>query len=386
MRIGACTAALSLFGILFLSMFAFSGTAEGESTWSPPVRISSGVYGIADLYVGSTDEYVLTWQYSEGPVYLFRSPDSGASWDLASDVFGFSIWGAWPGMCAYNDSTNDVIIVVAAELVAKSTDSGNSFVELSPIPSFPDGGWWTSMAVGTNASWYGGVPDDDIYVWGTHYIVSTGTYRVGFTKSTDGGANWSTPINVCALDSYYPAVVSDESRIYMTYGMYGVLSNNQFDVHLRVSDDWGATWSSDMMLIDAVETEFYLGWQLQLFGPSQAIMTMMHRFSNSPSDIISTDVEYGLLDLVALDYTKIGNFSDPEAIIGYGVSGYLRNDGRFSIAFIDNNFDGTSNLIYATSWDSGLVQAVVPEFGMLMLPILGTAALAIAAIRLTRRR
>ncbi len=361
--------AFLLVSFMVLSALGLSQPAGGDAapTWSAPVTVTTGIYGNPYLVIGQNYEYLMAWQYPAGSVQLFRSADQGASWQLTKDVFGGGVWGAWPAMCGYRNGSNDELIVVAGggtgsyvARVAVSSNNGNTFTAMTPLPAFANGGWWTSMAVGTRASWFGAAPDHDIFVWGTHYV--SGNFYIAFTKSTDGGRSWSVPVDICGTtkESYCPATISDGSRLYLTYSVYGSLNKTSFDRYIIYSNDWGATWSNAAVLLKANTYEFYRGFNMQLLDSTHAIVTMVHWTTSADlGTVLSSEAEYGLLNLTSLAFNRTGAFSNPSYIIGVGVTGWLEESGRFSIAFIKHTGSSDDPLI-VTTWDSGLPDLVYP--------------------------
>ena len=347
-------ASFSLFAMISASLFVTTtAVTANPASWSPRVTVAQGVFGVSDLYIGQNNEYVLTWDYPAGPVYIMLSEDCGATW-TQKDVFGFSIYGAWPAMCGYENGSQDELIIVAADHVAISRNSGDTFERLTDLPMIST--FWTSMAVGTKASWFGG-QGNEIFVAGTPD--DWNSYHVALVKSADGGRTWGAPIypaGSTGQNTYWPNMVSDGSRICLVYSILnnvGPREQEDFDLHVRYSDDWGATWSDDIMLSDAPTGEHRVSWQMQYVGGHKAILTFMDQIFGPGSTIITAGVSYGYLDTTNLTYTEVGLYSDG-GWIGYGVSGVLQEDGRFSVAYVENVPPSGSNLYYTSSYDTGL--------------------------------
>ena len=102
----------------------------------------------------------------------------------------------------------------------------------------------------------------------TTSIVSNGfNLDVYFSKSTDDGANWTTPvvINTDAAtpgDQIFPWIeVDQQSRIHMTfYDSRGVVQNDTasvgfFDAYYSYSDDAGATWTEIKLTTAPMRTD-----------------------------------------------------------------------------------------------------------------------------------
>jgi Neuraminidase (sialidase) len=80
---------------------------------------------------------------------------------------------------------------------------------------------------------------DEIYV----VYINLNPRDIFFTRSLDGGATWSTPLNLSDNpgDSVRPSIaVSTEGKIYVAWGDN---TDGKYDVFLRSSTDAGASWS-----------------------------------------------------------------------------------------------------------------------------------------------
>ncbi len=328
-----------------LSAQSLSQPAKDEQTWTVK-EISNGMWAEADLFIGLHYEYICTWDYPSGAVYLMRSADHWANWSMV-DVFGAKIYGAWPGMCGYTNGSNDELIVVGGSWVAISRDNGSTFQRLSDIPFYGVGN-----EVGTNASWFGKTPDNDIYVAG---IAGVGGSSIAFVKSSDGGSTWTNGAFPCKGTSYWPAMVSDGSRLCMVYGVLqgSTWGNEDYDLHVIYSDDWGVSWSDDEMLVDAHTGRHCVAFQMQYVGNHIAVLTFADQHFAPDSTIQEAFVNFGYLDMQKLKYDSVGRYSDG-GWIGYGVAGVLQRDGTFSIAHVENVKSGGSSLFYVKSDNSGL--------------------------------
>ena len=117
-------------------------------------------------------------------------------------------------------------------LVTKSTDGGMTFG--APVD--------ISRNIGTSSSPQFAVSGNDVYVvW---QAKTTGKYQIIFAKSTDGGATFSTPANISnnSGDSSYPKIVASGNNIYVTWSF--TVTKKDYDVLFTKSTDGGATFTT----------------------------------------------------------------------------------------------------------------------------------------------
>jgi hypothetical protein len=116
--------------------------------------------------------------------------------------------------------------------VTKSTDSGMTFG--TPVD--------VSRNIGSSSSPQFAVSGNDVYVvW---QAKTTGKYQIIFAKSTDGGATFSAPVNISANqgDSSYPKIIAHGNDIYVAWSF--TVTNKDYDVLFTKSTDGGATFST----------------------------------------------------------------------------------------------------------------------------------------------
>ena len=115
-------------------------------------------------------------------------------------------------------------------LLSKSTDSGMTFG--TPVD--------ISRNIGSSSSPQFAVSGNDVYVvW---QAKTTGKYQIIFAKSTDGGATFSTPVNISSNsgDSSYPKIATSGNNVYVTWSF--TVTNKDYDVLFTKSTDGGATF------------------------------------------------------------------------------------------------------------------------------------------------
>ena len=262
---------------LMASMMAATPVA---ADWAEPTKLVEEelVYFDSDIaMLRGNDIYAISWTYDTGPVLLFRSDDAGKSWSV-KDVFGYDIFRGEPGMCAYQAGSADEVLVATCGSLYKSADGGDSFSYLSNLPLSSGALWWRFMEIGTNASWFGGHADSDVYMVGSQAVGipwMDGTYAVSFTKSHDGGLSWSEPVVICSLDrvTKLPEMICDGERLYVFYTS-GESYDEYSDLYVRSSDDWGATWSEEKTLIPSRGSQWVCAYSLQHIDDDKALITV----------------------------------------------------------------------------------------------------------------
>jgi hypothetical protein len=349
-------------------------SAAEDVSWTETTLLSGDKYQNLDLEIGKRHIYIMTWEYYTGPVVMLQRSDSwGKEWSAPTDVFGEGVWNAFPAMCCYENRTHDELIIAAGEdYMVRSHDEGQTFEPLSPLP-VPEGCQdWRYMAVGTNASWFGGRVDPDIYVLGALYVGEywTGIHRLAFTKSTDWGNTWSEPVFLCPDEekpTNYPEVVSDGSRLYVAYTKINV-SLQGSEIALKHSDDWGATWSEEVPIplprpVGIGVTGF------QYVDEDRAIMTV---FTNYPDDTTQCTGKIGYFHFSNLTYQVLCELTGPEWCIAAGTfEGELARNGVYHVAWayepvlqdpMELKYAWTRDISFPDmSWEAPLVMGNPPE-------------------------
>ena len=208
------------------SEIVISRSTDGGLTWSPRVNISSAVNA------GSHNQGVHTSTASNGDVYVF-----------------WTVYDAFPA-----DET--------AMAMAKSTDGGATFSPatriITNIRGIRSSGTSKNHRVASvpvsAIDISGGARDGHIYlVWANIGVpgVNTGSDIDGYIiKSTDGGANWSTPVKINqdpsgqGKEHYFQWITCDPETGNLSVIFYDDrnVSSTQCEVFVANSLDGGSTW------------------------------------------------------------------------------------------------------------------------------------------------
>jgi hypothetical protein len=297
----------------------FSKSADGGNTFGTPINLSGSTNGQSDYatFAQNDNNVYVVWQTSlsgNATVFLAKSSDSGSSFQtpivisnptkLAAfpqvSVSGNHVYFAWLEK-AQDNSTNIVFTKSDdnASSVGKplyvTSNSGNS-----GIPKlFATGSHvylaWEDNSKGnfdvflTKSDDYGAtfhLPVDvssDAGQSGTPqiavsqnnlYVVwmdnTSGTYDILFSKSTDGGNSFGTPVNVSNLhaDSGYPQFAATGNNVYVTWTQ--TISNQNYDVYFAKSTDDGNAFGTPINLSNnygasgwpkiATDGNIYISW------------------------------------------------------------------------------------------------------------------------------
>jgi hypothetical protein len=199
---------------------------------------------------------------SEGaPIMRVFSDNGGATWSSAAAISAeTTLQGSQPlylpnGNCVvvyWNFGTNQQPGERLEAVI--STDGGQTF-GLPKIITFANE--YNEPAIRTGSFLPSAVADrttQDIYV--VYQTLLGGNPRIAFTKSTNGGATWSTPVaisdNPAGLGVFNPAInVSPDGRT-LTCAFYDHRnnpgSNVLVDLYLAQSFDGGVTWQPNIRL------------------------------------------------------------------------------------------------------------------------------------------
>ncbi len=228
----------------------FASSADGGTTWSAPNQITAahncGLGGRQGSTIRTTADgrVYLIWEDSDqtGSIIAFAvSRDGGRSFsrpatvahlkDIADPIPGSNFrtdsfpsagidQGSSAIYIAYADASSGSGLIV----VAKSTDGGASWTQ-SPVSTAAEGyAFFQGLDVASNGR-------IDV-AYQAQNALNTSTYGMGnatvdswYTSSSDGGANWSTPVKVSSVSSD-PAVSAQNNLARQFWGDYNTLASS----------------------------------------------------------------------------------------------------------------------------------------------------------------
>lgn len=246
--------------------FYFQRSSDGGQTWTAPVRVAD--YYISPNPIGSNGEMRLDSQGTinvllimdemegrVGNIFFTRSSDGGATWSpklfLTEQEPGIR-----PALAV--DSQDNLYVAWFKQRAYHRTSPW--FVHLRR--SSNGGAQWTAgIDVNEgNGGFPGGFPNiavsplnDHVYlVWDSRSNYYSRDYQVFFSRSTDRGATWSTPLNISASPdiNYYPEIAVDAA------GNINVIWSRNGALWFRRSTNDGSTWSQIVQISELGRNTF----------------------------------------------------------------------------------------------------------------------------------
>ena len=246
--------------LLALAVVTSAAVVQAQVAFSPPQNVSSnpGASGLSQIAVDSTGSINIVWlDNTPGyyAVFFSRSTDGGATFSTPQNLSNDPAGSSAPQIAV--DSSGNINVVWQDNppgnyqiFFTRSSDGGATFSAPMNISNDPRGAGSPYMAVDSggniNVAW-----------------VSSPTvvpYIISFSRSSDGGATFSTPIAVSSRPSYRPQVAVDSAgniNVAWTEGF-----NGPFDVVFSRSSDGGATFTAPKVISYLSEVD--LGFRMAL--------------------------------------------------------------------------------------------------------------------------
>jgi hypothetical protein len=261
-------------------------TGEAESTPAVAVSVNHGrsFTRVSLLPVPTPATATGSWGDRD---FIAAGPDGTVyvTWDYGPSAADVSTH-CWPGgSCTFSNGDFNAV-------VQKSTDGGKTWTMPTPIsPGFPLGGAYSAPIVvepdGTLDVLYWGHPTDQ-----STLAVGPGTEY--FTRSSNGGVSWSTPVAVdpgagsIALPTWWidgSLAVDSSGNLYATWDTQTGKSDTGW---LATSTDAGQTWSPPRRVTSgstgrltevaaAGAGSVYVGWQTRV--PRRGYATYLRRLA-----------------------------------------------------------------------------------------------------------
>ncbi len=217
---------------------------DGGHTWTGDIPVSNANHDISwgpDVVAAADGTVYTAFEFDprgNTALYLNRSTDGGATWGTDQMIGGAPITKA--GVLDYKNRE----YIVPGDVFSNGLRINNY-----PVLAVPPSGGNSVYAVWNDGRW-----DSDF----TYYLNQGKHGDIAFSRTTDGGANWSTPIRINddpqgnGIDQFMPSIaVATDGRIGVTwYDRRKDVSNYKYDLFYSDSTDGGLTWSANQRVSD----------------------------------------------------------------------------------------------------------------------------------------
>jgi hypothetical protein len=217
----------------------YSNSTDGGATWSTPVNVSSN----------SGDSWVPTIAVDSGTIYLAWTDFTPGNWEVfySNSTDGGATWSA-PVNVSENAGTSfrpSMALDSGAIRLAWFDDApGNA--EIFYSNSTDGGATWSAPVNVSNTAAASNNPSIAVAAGAIHIVWADdtpGSREIFYSNSVDGGATWSTPINLSNNPSWSadPVMAVNSSAIHVAWWDDAPGTGDIF--HLN-STDGGVTWNT----------------------------------------------------------------------------------------------------------------------------------------------
>jgi predicted neuraminidase len=229
----------------------FSQSNDEGSTWNSPRNISDGTYDseFPEMVIDDNDNLGVVWYYRDGKSYKiwFRdSTDLGATWGLHQNISS-DLEGMWyPDITSGSDGS---IHVVWNGTYPNHHDiwytrgrigTVNWIEPLNVMSQSPGLSYHPDIAVDNMGT---------IHVfWHDSYINGLSDFDIHYRRSSDNGLTWSNSqiLTATSSESYHPSIATDSAGNLNLVWQDNVTGND--DIYFSRSTDSGSTWSTPINL------------------------------------------------------------------------------------------------------------------------------------------
>jgi BNR repeat-like domain len=219
-----------------------SNHPRGDFSLNPAVAVGNDVHVVWEYSAGQTgSESKLEYTRSTDGGATFTDPvnldtDNADSYEPAIAASGNNVYVAWSGYLGGNYEI----------FYTRSTDGGATFTD--PV----------NLSVNNANSYAPAIANsgNNLYIVWQDYASSSP--RIAYTRSTDGGATFTDPVNLDTdnADSYEPAIAASGNNVYV---VWSDLERASSEVLYRNSRDAGEKFGSTINLSNTVEYSFSPG-------------------------------------------------------------------------------------------------------------------------------
>jgi Neuraminidase (sialidase) len=216
-----------------------SKSTDGGFTWSTQLNVSNDAGRSEDPAIAiDSGTLYLVWdddEFGNYEVLYSNSTDGGVTWSAAVNVSNTD-----------GSSYSPTIAIDAGTIHAAWYDDTSGNWEIFYSKSTDGGATWSpAVNVSNNLGWSDNpaIVADSGAAYLTWHDDTSGNNEIFYSKSTDGGVTWSTPLNVSnnTGSSYSPTVVIDAGTIRLAWADS---TPGNWEIFYSESTDGGATWST----------------------------------------------------------------------------------------------------------------------------------------------
>lgn len=222
---------------------------DGGATFETPVNVTSNADFSESPYIAASGNKVYV-VYSEEPesggnstIFFTKSTDEGVTWTSPFNISGSQGNAHLP----YVAVSGSNLYVVWHALNASSSETGSIFFAASS----DDGASWSSPIIVSDSGFAFphiavSVAGESVYVVWEDAVGPLDHYDIFFAKSINSGTSWSTPVNVSNNTGFSmsPYLAVTPSRVLLVWSDDTDTFSGHSDVFFSKSADGGANWTS----------------------------------------------------------------------------------------------------------------------------------------------
>jgi Neuraminidase (sialidase) len=230
-----------------------TSSADGGKTWSRAADISNtpGISAHPAIAAGKAHDIAVVWSDTTSgekspDIFFSRSADGGKTWSKPLDISNTPGISSEPDVAITPDGAVHVIWLDtsggdanADVWYAGSADGGKTWSKPLDISNTPKPSLTPAIAAG---------PDGSINVAWCDISSGEASPDVYFSRSSDGGKTWSTPLDVSntpGVSSDVDIAVDPSGAVYLTW-CDAPPGEKVPDIFVSVSNDGGKTWSKPL--------------------------------------------------------------------------------------------------------------------------------------------
>ncbi|MBH0116988.1 exo-alpha-sialidase [Salinibacterium sp. NG253] len=244
-------------------------STDGGVSWSEPTSLSSPADNVYDwdIIAGADSSFVAVWSMesgSENRAYVSTSNDQGESWTEPVALSGAGA-GARSGAPAVGEAPDGSLTAVWAQgfdpsVVQASTSSDHGLTWSEPVN--------LSAAAGSAADARVTMASDGSQVVTWSQAALLGAELIQASRSHDGGATWSAPINLSTAGALkHDVVAASDGSLAVVWTFQ--FDSNRFVIQATTSVDAGASWATPQAI----------SWESELADWPRVVVTPDDSFS-----------------------------------------------------------------------------------------------------------